>query len=467
MGVHISFVQSLTLDSWKSENITRMKVGGNQRFKSYLIDHGVHVENISFREVYESKAAIEYRQQLTKEAGGETTSSAKVNKNDNHNDNIRISNADFQAMKKLVDQHVTLTFMESMKRIAPFLWHKLFIRQFPKIVFISVLFLGILVAGFVYWLQDYQKAVRLAILTLLGLMIPMTGLLCAFMANIFVQHRLEAFKSAKNLLLERIRMGRAERKPWYDLYLPPPPTQDVGQTRDFEWGLIFFPGACIDHTAYASIASQLSDRGITVAVRSLEPLRFATVKAPQDTLKIMYEIMARDDCPVKDFALGGHSAGAAAAFNLVKPMSMKKLVMFGANSSIEMEGTLAESRVDVLLVNASNDNIINRIPQSSKDHFFACLPPTSEKQQAPAIDGDKSSAKGSTTVVSIEGGNHSGFAHYGPQIFPVKDGDRIITLDEQQTQCANITADFLHGKPVNQIHSSSKPATVKDKKKLQ
>ena len=34
----------------------------------------------------------------------------------------------------------------------------------------------------------------------------------------------------------------------------------------------------------------------------------------------------------------------------------------------------------------------------------------------------------------IEGGNHCGFAHYGPQSWPAKDAPRDITLEEQQAQ---------------------------------
>lgn len=43
----------------------------------------------------------------------------------------------------------------------------------------------------------------------------------------------------------------------------------------------------------------------------------------------------------------------------------------------------------------------------------------------------------------IAGGNHAGFGFYGPQKFPRADGERTISLAEQQLQVARTTADWL------------------------
>ena len=43
----------------------------------------------------------------------------------------------------------------------------------------------------------------------------------------------------------------------------------------------------------------------------------------------------------------------------------------------------------------------------------------------------------------IAGGNHAGFGLYGPQKFPCADGERTISLAEQQLQVARTTADWL------------------------
>jgi len=68
-----------------------------------------------------------------------------------------------------------------------------------------------------------------------------------------------------------------------------------------------------------------------------------------------------------------------------------------------------------------------------------------EAKLPPRSGSDDTSGKGCTFYITIEGGNHSGCAHYGPQTYPIRDADRTITLEEQQNQTANLTADFLLG----------------------
>ena len=49
----------------------------------------------------------------------------------------------------------------------------------------------------------------------------------------------------------------------------------------------------------------------------------------------------------------------------------------------------------------------------------------------------------SVKTIKIEGGNHAGFAHYGPQLYPRPDGELLIPLDEMQSIAAEETAQFL------------------------
>ena len=58
--------------------------------------------------------------------------------------------------------------------------------------------------------------------------------------------------------------------------------------------------------------------------------------------------------------------------------------------------------------------------------------------------------------VVIRGGNHCGCAHYGPQTWPAGDGDRTITLDEQQRILVNNTVAFLEGEPLPNAGPSRK-----------
>ncbi|CAE8666834.1 unnamed protein product [Polarella glacialis] len=57
-------------------------------------------------------------------------------------------------------------------------------------------------------------------------------------------------------------------------------------------------------------------------------------------------------------------------------------------------------------------------------------------------------------TVTIEGGNHAGFGHYGPQTYPRLDGVSTIGLAEQQTQVADATVDWL--KAIDQRPSGTK-----------
>jgi dienelactone hydrolase len=47
------------------------------------------------------------------------------------------------------------------------------------------------------------------------------------------------------------------------------------------------------------------------------------------------------------------------------------------------------------------------------------------------------------TAVIIDGGNHAGYGHYGPQRFPLPDGERTISLEAQQAQVSDATATWL------------------------
>jgi hypothetical protein len=92
----------------------------------------------------------------------------------------------------------------------------------------------------------------------------------------------------------------------------------------------------------------------------------------------------------------------------------KKLVCLGAGMPPDAPRTL--NRHNTLVVQASNDGF-----------------------RAFYNDQDLSSY----SVVKIKGGNHAGVAHYGPQLFPVKDGKREISLEKQQRVTATAMAEFL------------------------
>lgn len=63
LGVHLSFVRSLTMDAWKDKQLESMRHGGNAALQEYLEDHGVS-PGLPIAEKYNTKAAEAYRQRL-------------------------------------------------------------------------------------------------------------------------------------------------------------------------------------------------------------------------------------------------------------------------------------------------------------------------------------------------------------------------------------------------------------------
>lgn len=76
-GTHISFVRSLSMDTWKQAQVQRMKLGGNKRFKIFLEAYQSgegegYQEGMSAHELYHSWPATQWREKLLKEMLSET-----------------------------------------------------------------------------------------------------------------------------------------------------------------------------------------------------------------------------------------------------------------------------------------------------------------------------------------------------------------------------------------------------------
>lgn len=70
LGVHLSFVRSITMDIWKDLELEKMRVGGNRRAKEYLKNQPDWSDNLPFSEKYHTKAAASYKDKILKEAQG-------------------------------------------------------------------------------------------------------------------------------------------------------------------------------------------------------------------------------------------------------------------------------------------------------------------------------------------------------------------------------------------------------------
>lgn len=70
LGVHISFVRSITMDQFKPEELKRMELGGNSNCGDYFSSHGVDLK-LPHKEKYNNYVAEDYKQKLTAAVEGE------------------------------------------------------------------------------------------------------------------------------------------------------------------------------------------------------------------------------------------------------------------------------------------------------------------------------------------------------------------------------------------------------------
>ncbi|KAG7447474.1 ArfGap-domain-containing protein [Guyanagaster necrorhizus] len=68
-GVHITFVRSLSMDTWQDDQLRRMQLGGNGPFREFMrgyrpVEQGGYSESQSIHDTYHCWAATQYRQKL-------------------------------------------------------------------------------------------------------------------------------------------------------------------------------------------------------------------------------------------------------------------------------------------------------------------------------------------------------------------------------------------------------------------
>lgn len=421
LGVQIDFVRSVMLDSWTQDQLAIMKIGGNNKFLSYFEKYGV-AEGSTIAEKYNSDAAQQYKEILAAEANGAPVPDFPSKSTNVSSTNSATVNGAAESMEDLVRYDPSITYSQAFWPVANFLWEKKICQKIHPLA-LSGIYVSL---GGAYHAVSHNGILRATVLMVSALPVMGSLLFLGFGTRMFVNARKAPFKSAQNLLLERIKSGRAKRtKNAFDIYLPPP--KSAKETNVKTTGILFFPGALVNHTAYAFIASKLSDRGIVVAVMSLEPTRFNTnvESNKKKALTAMYEVLSTSDITVDEWVISGHSAGAMVAMTLAAEMKpgITKMLLCGVGSNEFGELSFRNDRIQALVINGSEDNLVNGLSEKQKTAFRDTFPP-------------------STSFVTIEGGNHSGFGHYGPQSM---DGTRTITLDEQQDIFVHNAAEFLIG----------------------
>ncbi|TGZ79564.1 ArfGap-domain-containing protein [Ascodesmis nigricans] len=70
LGVHISFVRSVTMDSFKEDEILRMDKGGNKKCQEYFVAAPEFYDGMTIAERYSAEFAEDYKEKLTAEIEG-------------------------------------------------------------------------------------------------------------------------------------------------------------------------------------------------------------------------------------------------------------------------------------------------------------------------------------------------------------------------------------------------------------
>ncbi|NLY82892.1 MAG: carboxymethylenebutenolidase [Clostridiales bacterium] len=164
-------------------------------------------------------------------------------------------------------------------------------------------------------------------------------------------------------------------------------------------GIIFYPGAKVEETAYLPMLSKLQEKGYTCILVKM-PLRFAILgKSSADKYYNIYP-------EIENWYISGHSLGGAMASDYASENEdlVEGLILLGAYVYGDFN---PENSITIYGENDSN------------------------------LDKSK---LGDVNVYELKGANHAGFGYYGNQ---KGDGQLEITREEQQETAANLIDSFI------------------------
>lgn len=175
--------------------------------------------------------------------------------------------------------------------------------------------------------------------------------------------------------------------------------------------IVFYQGALVEETAYASLAKNLAQEGFDVYLLKT-PLNLPVLSSNK-----ALKVIAKNN--LSNVYLAGHSlGGVVACLNAADSESQAISVLILLASYPSEKTDLSDSDLKVLSITASNDKVLQW------DNY--------EKAKKRLPDD--------TEYLTIVGGNHSGFGDYGKQ---TKDGKATISQTEQENQIISAITNFI------------------------
>ena len=173
----------------------------------------------------------------------------------------------------------------------------------------------------------------------------------------------------------------------------------------YDSAVIFYPGGKVEVLAYIPLMESLTREGVLTV---LMPMPFNLAVLAKNAAEGIPEQFPE----VQDWYMAGHSLGGsmAASFAAENTAWVDGLILLAAYSTDPVA-------LPVLSIYGSNDGVMN---------------PEKYRQYRPNLP--------ELTEQIIDGGNHAGFAFYGPQ---EGDGEASISREEQITRTAELMAAFV------------------------
>lgn len=180
---------------------------------------------------------------------------------------------------------------------------------------------------------------------------------------------------------------------------------------DAAYGLIFYPGGKVEHTAYEPLLRAIAAKGVLCILVKM-PCNLAVLDVnAADGVQELFPA-------VSHWYIGGHSLGGSMAASYLSghTSDFQGLVLLASYSTAD----LSDTSLRTLSVYGSEDGVLNR--EKYADY--------------------RSNLPVSTTEMEISGGNHAYFGAYGAQ---KGDGTATLTVQQQITFSADSIAAFLKG----------------------